>query len=44
MSERTHAIQLNCMNEWTKSRFEVILTPDARNKNLDGKTKTIGGH
>ena len=39
MSERTHAIQLNCMNEWTKSRFEVILTPDARNKNLDGKTK-----
>ena len=31
----THANQLNCMNERTKSRFEVIVTSYGCNKNLD---------
>ena len=27
------------MKEWTKSRFEVIMTSDGLNKNLDGEIK-----
>ena len=39
----THAIQLKCINDWTKSRFEVIVTSYGLNKNLDDKIKNIEG-
>ena len=29
------------MNEWTKSRFEVVVTSYGRNKNRDDETKNI---
>ena len=31
----THAILLNCMNERTKSRFQLVVTSYGRNKYLD---------
>ena len=34
----THAHSIwNCMNEWTRSRFEVVLASYGRNKNLDNE-------
>ena len=35
----THAILLNCMNERTKSRFELVVTSYGRNKYLDDHIK-----
>ena len=33
----------NCMNELTKSRFEVLVTSYGRNKNRDDEKKNIAG-
>ena len=33
----------NCTNEWTQSRFEVIVTSYGRNNNLDDDIKNIAG-
>ena len=38
-SDANQAIQLNCMKEGTKSRFEVIVTSYGRNTNLDETKK-----
>ena len=38
MTWRTH-FSWNWMNEWTKWRFEVVVTSNARNKNLDDEIK-----
>ena len=35
----TRAIQMELMNEWNKSRFEVIEPSSACNKNLDDEIK-----
>ena len=38
MTSSTH-FGWNCMNEWTKSRFEVVVTSYGRNKNRDDEIK-----
>ena len=38
MTSRTHS-SWNCMHEWTKSRFKVVVTSYCRNKNRDDGIK-----
>ena len=38
MTSHTH-FSWNCMNKWTKSRFEVVVTSYGRNKNRDDEIK-----
>ena len=38
MTSRKH-FSWKCKNEWTKSRFEVVVTSNGRNKNRDAEKK-----
>ena len=38
MTSHTH-FSWNCMNEWTKGRYEVVVTSYGRNKNRDDEMK-----